>query len=365
MKLSHPVVLLFGAGATRGGLQNYIVPPPVDSDFFEIAGQIKGHGTPGLARKVLGDVRNLYGRIFGIGLENYYKDIETRAKISSFAKSANKPKDWKKRQRNLEEFIRRVIIHTTCSTTANHLAPLKSRCHTRILRKLKSGDCIVTFNYDLLIEESFETTEAWTPVGGYGDAVHGVRTGWCKNWLEERGRNISTRTKIRLLKLHGSVNWALYKTNEIRLKDRPFVVRTRGQSAVFETVSILPPGLNKRIDKNPYKQLWREARLKLEKCKTIIILGYSLPEADLLAKALFTEVVRLRAARKRFVKQLHLADPNDSVKQRFVDLFVPALNAQSKVFRYKNIGEFSAMQDRSIVGGVPSDQGEEDEGDSN
>jgi len=139
------------------------------------------------------------------------------------------------------------------------------------------------------------------------------------------------------------VNWTLYKTGQIKLKDRPFVVRTRGKSAVFETVSILPPGWNKRIDRNPYRRLWREARLKLEQCKTIIIVGYSLPEADLLAKALFAEVVRLRVARKRYIKQLHLADPNSAIKQKFVELFVPALNAQSKVFRYQDIKEFASV----------------------
>ena len=127
------------------------------------------------------------------------------------------------------------------------------------------------------------------------------------------------------------------------MKDRPFVVRTRGKWAVFETVSILPPGWNKRIDRNPYRRLWREARLKLEQCKTIIIVGYSLPETDLLAKALFAEIVRLRAARKRYIKQLHLVDPNSAIKQKFVELFVPALNAQSRVFRYQDIKEFASV----------------------
>jgi hypothetical protein len=41
------------------------------------------------------------------------------------------------------------------------------------------------------------------------------------------------------------------------------------------------------------------------------------------------------------VKQLHLADPNDSVKQKLIELFVPALNAQSKIFRYMGISELA------------------------
>jgi hypothetical protein len=215
------------------------------------------------------------------------------------------------------------------------------------LQQLKAGDCILTFNYDLLIEESFKAADLWTPAKGYGVSVHGVTNEWCRNWLIDRGVARSQQhAHIHLLKLHGSVHWALYKTGAIKLKDRPFVVRTRKKSTVSEKVSILPPGWNKRIDKNPYKRLWRKARLKLEKCKTVIIIGYSLPEADLLAKALFAEVVRLRKARKHYLKELHLADPSDSVKQRFIDLFVPALNAQSKIFRYQSIEKLGSRVSR-------------------
>ena len=81
-----------GAGATRGALHHRSIPPPVDGDFFEIAGQISGHGTLRLARSVLNDVRNLYGKIPGVGLETYYRDIETRNRIGSITRSANRPK---------------------------------------------------------------------------------------------------------------------------------------------------------------------------------------------------------------------------------------------------------------------------------
>jgi hypothetical protein len=341
MNLLHPVVVLLGAGATRGALQKNRVPPPVDADFFEIAGQITGHGTLRLARSVLNDIRSLYRRIPGVGLENYYRDIETRARIGSFARSANRPKEWQAYKDDLEELIRRVIIHTTCRSEQGRLEPLRSRTHARILNKLEENDTILTFNYDVLIEHSFGKSSLWTPRDGYGGRVHGVRNEWCQRWLKAREINERTHSRIQLLKLHGSINWTVYKSGHVRLKDRPFVVRTREHKTVFEKVSILPPGWNKRIDKIPYSRLWRQARLRLEQCKSLVIIGYSLPEADLLAKALFAEVVRLRAARKHYLRQLHLADPNESVKERLVELFVPALNAQSKIFRYANIDEFS------------------------
>lgn len=290
-----------------------------------------------MTTKVLDDVRSLYRRIPGIGLEHYYRDIETREKLSGFAKTANKPKDWLRRRTNLEELIRRVVVQTTCQSENGRLRPRSSSAHTTILKNLKKGDSILTFNYDMLIEESFDSDAVWTPRGGYGKDVYGLSSEWCKKWFKARNMDHQTESKVRLIKLHGSVNWRLYRTKKVRLKDRPFVVRTGD----FENVSIMPPGPNKRIDRNPYRQLWREGRLRLEKAKTIIIIGYSLPEADILARALFAEVVRLRRARNEYIKQLHLADPLDSVKERFVDLFVPALNAQSKVYRYSGIDEFA------------------------
>ena len=39
-------MIIFGAGASRGGLHKSEVPPPIDIDFFDTANQLVGHGTP-------------------------------------------------------------------------------------------------------------------------------------------------------------------------------------------------------------------------------------------------------------------------------------------------------------------------------
>lgn len=341
MNLARPTVFIFGAGATRGGLASQTTPPPVDADFFEIAREIRGHGTERLTRTVLSDVWKLYGRTNGIGLESYFRDIESRARIYKFTTTANKPKDWQRRQDNLEELIRRVIIHTTCDASTGHFKPLSSKLHTKILNTVERHDTVVTFNYDLVIEESFEDVGIWCPIDGYAQDVHGITNEWCRKWIETRGGSRKSRGRIDVLKLHGSINWSLYNNSQIKLKDRPFVVRTRNSKVVFEDVSILPPGLNKRIDKNPYNSLWSNARLDIEQCDSLAIIGYSLPDTDVLALALFSEIVRLRATRKHFIKQLHLVDPIDKVKNRLIDLFTPALNDKSRIFKYNGIREFA------------------------
>src|SRR5688572_23018420 len=127
--------MVFGAGATRGAFDRRLVPPPVDGDFFELVAQLKGHGTPNLAKKVRKDVWALYSRSTDIGLESYYRDIETRATVLKFAKSANQPKNWQSQQRNLEELIRRTYVHTTCESDAVPMKPVRSVPHEKVLSR--------------------------------------------------------------------------------------------------------------------------------------------------------------------------------------------------------------------------------------
>lgn len=341
MTIKHPAVFLFGAGATRGAFANADIPPPLDFDFFDIAAQIKGHGTPILAKRVLRDVFTLYQRTSGVGLEFYYRDLETREKIGQFARTRNKPKDWKRRKKDLEELIRRVMIQTTCDTSSSPHKAIESPIHQKLTKYIFKGDTLVTFNYDTVIEESFLNADLWTPKGGYGDNVHGHGFDWSRKWFNTRNSSTNNKSDILLLKLHGSLNWDLYKNNnQVRIKPRPYVTRTNRGRPVRDKVSILPPGWNKRIDRNPFNELWRVTRLRLEKCKTLVVIGYSLPETDLLARALFNEVVRTRVARGSDLKQLHLVDPSDKSIQKFVDLFVPALGANGIIFRYQNFDQF-------------------------
>ena len=260
-QLTGPRLVLFGAGASRGGLATGVMPPPVDGEFFAVANQLAGHGTPALAKRVLRTVWDLYGRVEGVGLEEYYRDVETRAAIGRIAKSVGKPKEWSRRKKDLEELIRRVYVQTTTKETASGREALGSPAHRNILDSLRPGDTILTFNYDLVIEESFSSASLWNPRDGYGTHLPGITKDWSRKWLQQRKDTKPPKSTLLLLKLHGSLGWAPYQNGAIKLKPRPYYVR-KGRP---ESVSVLPPGWNKRIDLNPYKVFWRQARLRLQK----------------------------------------------------------------------------------------------------
>jgi len=354
VKLARPAVFIFGAGATRGAFHDALIPPPVDNDFFDIANQLQGHGTETLARRVLASVWDLYNETRGISLEQYYRDLETREGIGRFVKPPNQPMRWGKRRKELEELIRRVYIHTTCDTSGPSFKPKASEIHQQILKHLVPGDTIVTFNYDLVIEESLKQLTTWRPTDGYGVKVHGSTGEWCKNWISSGNQTTRSReieSKVLLLKLHGSINWRLYNNNQIRLKDRPYVVRrNRANKPGRETISILPPGWKKEgITHQPFSAFWREAGTRLQNCKSIIILGYSLPETDLLAQALFAEIIRSRASRgkKALLRELYLAEPNEKVKAKFSKIFSPVLGPSGELFKSENIQEFCTSLEKS------------------
>lgn len=231
------------------------------------------------------------------GSSSTIETLKPRLELGKFAKTRNRPKDWRAKTKYLEELVRRVLIHTTCELDKGSARPRKSKIHSAILNFLKAKDTLITFNYDTVIEESMPHGNAlWTPKGGYGVGISGITHEWTKKWFADRGLDRTQDSQIKLFKLHGSINWILYKTSKIRLKHRPYVVRSRNGQPVFDEAAIVPPGWHKRVDRSPYSQLWHDARLKLEGCQTLVIIGYSLPETDLIARALFLEVCRVRVA---------------------------------------------------------------------
>lgn len=344
-EISRPAVFIFGAGATRAGLEGELtVPPPLDADFFEIAKKIREGSTKKLSDSVLNHIYSLYGRTYDVGLEEYYRDIEMRETIGVFAKPPHQPPKWAQKRECLEKLIRHVCIHTTCMRSkSGAFEPLRSELHSNMLDLLCPGDTIVTFNYDLVIEESFLSrhNEIWNPVDGYGVHQSNKTCDWCNKWFKRCVVKKSTESKITLLKMHGSLNWELYANRAIRLIHRPYQFKTKGD--VDKNMAILPPGIAKKIDTYPYKELWKSASSKLLNCKSVVIIGYSMPTADIAAKALFAEASRSRTAgsQSNYLRGLYLIDRNPEVKEKLKQVFSAALGPTSIVTSYDRPKEFA------------------------
>jgi hypothetical protein len=167
-------------------------------------------------------------------------------------------------------------------------------------------DAVITFNWDLLIEE----------------LVHDMGTNW-EYGLQERA--------ISMLKPHGSLDWhhraGLSTKPELffplNSRFRKIVVFRRFRAPHVENPAvpvILPPVVNKKI---PYKELqsiWRDAWLALRHAAEIYILGYSLPPEDLNARFTIRSAIRGNQKFERHKLKIAVVNPDRNVYLRFARL---------------------------------------------
>ncbi len=160
---------------------------------------------------------------------------------------------------------------------------------------------------------------------------------------------------IRLLKLHGSINWIVNKPhNQIlpwRIEDYFKVYDNKTRKKVnsvpipiasslkmykdshldFEPEPVLiPPTWNKAFYHERLSSVWNQAAIELGQAENIIVIGYSLPETD----GFFRSLYSLGTIGDRPLKRFWVFNPDDfgTVEARFRDLLGPGALQR---FRYE------------------------------
>jgi hypothetical protein len=185
---------------------------------------------------------------------------------------------------------------------------------------VQPGDTVITFNYDTLVESFLCEARKWLPHDGYG--VH-LPLGY-----EPFGQSeVSTddlplrlpelpASPVKVLKLHGSASWvkngdtlllnpdflnyldhrwrhpaieALVIEDDVlkgNLRNMAAFPRDRGDG---RPAAIIPTYL-KTYAEPPYADLWRAASAALTTAEEVVVIGYSLPKADVAAQTLMLSV---------------------------------------------------------------------------
>lgn len=201
-----------------------------------------------------------------------------------------------------------------------------------------TGSTCITFNYDDLLDEAIWVSAQrrskgnpyrfWAPDGGYGF--------FCKpstSCIQSEGTRHVDVTAIRILKLHGSLNWRIrrgfippYPVDAVVHHEKWFKPEFRGKlieadKPTIETLIldhlqsdafIVPPILAKvsLVDQPILRLVWDHAYRALAAAEEIIFIGYSMPISDIAAGFLFTEPLVLK---KPKVLVINLCE--DSAKQ--------------------------------------------------
>lgn len=336
---------VFGAGATRGC--KFVDPtaspclPPLDADFFT---QLQRVGAPkhqDLVRSVMNDVVSVFGLNFDASLETVFTTLEHTIRM---LRTTGDNRDFKRAE--LEEKRTRlrqaiaVVFEEALTGPDSSREPKACEHHCRFVADvLRPEDCIVTFNYDCVLDFSLKScgSEKWNPRYGYGFnlGAGGKNLRGDEFWRPEapakRGKS------CQLLKLHGSLHFDVGKDERVKFKQRPY---TKQQGNLHFT--IIPPEWHKDYDQGVFPRLWKLAADGLQRTQEIIMIGYSLPPTDLHATALFRTAVK-----RSKLQSLVVVNPDPVARRRIRDVLSRGLSADTRVVSYNYFEEFLAAPRQS------------------
>lgn len=184
--------------------------------------------------------------------------------------------------------------------------------------QLSDGDVVLTFNYDAIAERCLYALGRWHPTDGYESPIQLT----LNSLPAEPAQSLSSTVKV--LKLHGSVGWKKDK-NHIYL-DRTFLNYLRiyhgedpstfAARIMAENAMVLPSFIKPLSDPILIK-IWAEAAVALKAASEIIIIGYSLPEADQAASMLLATTLYGRDCRVVLINPDKAHPLADSVYSRY------------------------------------------------
>jgi hypothetical protein len=204
--------------------------------------------------------------------------------------------------------------------------------HELLAGLLSTQDAVISFNYDCLMDRALrdKAGEKWRPEVGYGTTV----TNGASSWTTHVGGEPVDQS-IRLLKMHGSMNW-LRKDQSLELIPDP--------TTVIQTNSIIPPTWCKDdLATSLFGDIWRAAGRSLREAQVMVAVGYSLPDIDVHSRSL----LRAEAGYKREdgtpFKLLVLVNKDAQARRRFREIMRNGLAFSTPVLEYPTLADLAQV----------------------
>lgn len=168
--------VILGAGASRGASfanSSRQVLPPLDADFFQQAQRLDEPVFKELARDVIKFVREEYGATQLPTLETLFTQLQGYEQFLQqfYAKRGRRPGRYKRELQHLLELIP-LLFRSAFEDQA-------CEWHDRIAHALRAGDAVISFNYDVLMDEALSRL---------GDGI----------WKADRGYDSKLKTETRI-----------------------------------------------------------------------------------------------------------------------------------------------------------------------
>lgn len=197
---------------------------------------------------------------------------------------------------NLED-SRKLIEHFIVKFLLPDALKPKQDLLLKFAEFIQPGDLIITFNYDLLIEQALWKAKLWSPQDGY---LLGEFSG---NLIYDKSKLF--KNKVPILKLHGSINW--HKAGRFCDNVQIDLSHPKNYQPYFEGLDIdfhvkrnprdkyyghylIAPTFMKTYRSKYEVHLVRQACDVISKSNEIYTIGYSFPEADALASFMLAQI---------------------------------------------------------------------------
>lgn len=331
--MTKKTVLILGAGTTRAARASRSVSqrPPLDRDFFNIAGAINKP----LTTEVVDCLKDLVGD-YADTLSGSLELATTYLYIKALDSKPGNP--YHVGFLKLLSLLHLVLAQTTNTIPIGPRSILYRFLLSELNKLAQPEDMtIITFNYDLILERVLESINIHNHGGTFNFPG-------CYR-LDKISKALSVRTMPRfhkldylhngvaLLKLHGSLNWqsthtsnkptprALLNTNrELHVLNSPDIAKdlswTRKSRKVYMKPIIVPPISGKRgMMQIDVQLLWSKAGKALQNADRVVIAGYSCPPLDLESRILISENMRRNSA-----KRVYVVDPDHLAAGKFLEL---------------------------------------------
>lgn len=316
-------LVILGAGATRGASfvrSDTTVPPPLDADFFQIL-QMSATGRRLEARELLDHVRANYGPALDVGLETVFNNLDA-ARVFHQEFTVGRGRRLQQPQRLIDQLrvVLPELLGETITADCDH--------HARLAKRLHVGDAVLSLNYDCVMDRALCQHAGFRfdpDRGGYAQKIASGAALWRRSGRGKRPPSGS----VLMLKLHGSLNWS----------DSSVPLKLRAPDVVYEPVAegvIVPPLTNKPVTDEPFRSIWVSARTAVRTMRRLVVVGYSLPDADGLVRTLLT------AELGSDLEEIILVDPSPQTRSRHTALFSRAA-PEAKVFAFPSFRQFATV----------------------
>jgi len=343
-------LIVLGAGATRGAsfVNESEDPscPPLDGDFFTQLQRIRNTKHKQLIDDVIKDTLDVFGPNFDATMETVFTTLEHTIRM---LKATRESREFtvdrlKEKSERLRQALAASLEESLTVRGANGESTHALReCahHDRLVRDLlRSGDQLISFNYDCTIDDSLQRQGdgKWNAKYGYGFNLgsRGSRFSGEARWQPEQPAGSDKIMK--LFKLHGSLHFRIEgDPYRVTLKERPY---TKQQGNLKFT--IIPPEWHKAYDEGAFADLWSKAAEAIHRATSIVIIGYSMPATDLHSTALFRTSVG-----KKKLKHLTIVNPDGAARRRIRGVMQRGCSNKTRIVSFDRLSHFVAAE-RSV-----------------